>query len=211
MSELPSAGRPSGRARISAAALDLFGRQGYAATSLRQVAAAADVSAPLVLHHFGSKEGLRRAVDAEVMGRVEAALDSALAALPSGADTVSDQLIATQGRLVLDDSLRAHVRRSILEGGPAGVALLHRAWEVAAKEVRTIVASGLARPDLDVQESTLHLLLLTFGPWLLTGLDEMLEAPAYSPEGVARRMRASVALMSYGALTTPAAGTASTG
>jgi len=191
---------PSGRERILGAALALFGELGFAGTSVRQVAAAADVSAPLVLHHFGSKQGLRKAVDAEVMARVERALDAGLADLPADEGTLTARLLATQGQLVLDTGLRAHVRRSILEGGTAGDALLRRAWEVASKEVSTILASGRARPDLDVQETTLHLLLLIFGPWLLSGLDGLLEAPAYSPTGIERRLRASVGLVSHGIL-----------
>lgn len=197
---IDEAGAPSGRERILTAALALFGERGFAGTSVRQVGAAAGVSPPLVLHHFGSKQGLREAVDAEVMGRVERALDASLRDLPADEGTLATRLIATQGELVLDQGLRAHVRRSILEGGAAGDALLRRAWDVASKEVATIVASGRARSDLDRQETTLHLLLLIFGPWLLSGLDALLEAPAYSPAGIDRRLRASVALVSHGVL-----------
>lgn len=194
--------RRTGRDRILAEALRLFGEQGFDATSVRQVGAAAGVSPPLVLHHFGSKQGLREAVDAEVMNRVERALD---AALDTSADveTLALRLVATQGQVVLDPALRAHVRRSVLEGGAAGTALLQRAWRVCAKEVATIAASGRARPDLDLQETTLHLLLLVFGPWLLPSLDDLLAAPAYSPAGIERRLRASVALMSHGVLRHP--------
>lgn len=52
--------------RILTAAIDLFGRQGFDGTSVRQVASAAEVSAALVIHHFGSKEGLRGACDDSV-------------------------------------------------------------------------------------------------------------------------------------------------
>lgn len=51
-------------ARIRDAALRLFGEQGFTKTTVRQVADAADVSPGLVIHHFGSKDGLRAAVDA---------------------------------------------------------------------------------------------------------------------------------------------------
>lgn len=61
------------RARIRDAAVKLFGRDGFASTSVRAVAAEAGVSAALVIHHFASKDGLRRACDefvvAEFLGR----------------------------------------------------------------------------------------------------------------------------------------------
>lgn len=51
------------RARIRDAALGLFGTQGVATTTVRAVAEAAGVSPALVIHHFGSKDGLRRECD----------------------------------------------------------------------------------------------------------------------------------------------------
>jgi AcrR family transcriptional regulator len=55
------------RARIRDTALRLFGRDGFDATSVRDVARAAGVSAGLVLHHFGSKNDLRHACDRYVV------------------------------------------------------------------------------------------------------------------------------------------------
>jgi len=51
------------RARIRGAALARFPQEGFGATTLRAVAADAGVSPGLVVHHFGSKEGLREACD----------------------------------------------------------------------------------------------------------------------------------------------------
>jgi AcrR family transcriptional regulator len=59
------------RARIRDAAIVLFGRDGFPATSVRAIATAAAVSPALVLHHFGSKDELRAACDTYI---VEASL-----------------------------------------------------------------------------------------------------------------------------------------
>ncbi len=58
-------------ARIRDEAIVLFGRQGIAATTIRDVAEAAGVSAGLVIHHFGSKDGLRGACDDKVIEDLE--------------------------------------------------------------------------------------------------------------------------------------------
>ncbi len=50
------------RAAILAAAREAFGAQGYGATSVRAVARTAQVDPSLVLHFFGSKDGLFEAV-----------------------------------------------------------------------------------------------------------------------------------------------------
>ena len=48
-------------ARIRDAAIDQFGRDGFA-VGVRAIAKAAGVSPGLVIHHFGSKDGLRKVV-----------------------------------------------------------------------------------------------------------------------------------------------------
>lgn len=48
--------------RILKAALKLFAKEGYAATSTSKVAREADVSEGLIFRHFGNKEGLLQAV-----------------------------------------------------------------------------------------------------------------------------------------------------
>jgi AcrR family transcriptional regulator len=64
---VPAAGRTrrqtTGSAQLTAelirkAAADLFGRNGFAATSVREIARSAGVDPALVIRHFGSKEAL---------------------------------------------------------------------------------------------------------------------------------------------------------
>src|SRR6059036_3345275 len=62
------------KARIRGAAMKLFAAEGVAASSLRAVARAAGVSPGLVVHHFGSKQGLVRAVDEAALMRINLAL-----------------------------------------------------------------------------------------------------------------------------------------
>jgi TetR/AcrR family transcriptional regulator len=46
------------RQQILAAALALFARKGYAATSVREIVDAAGITAPSLYYYFGNKEGL---------------------------------------------------------------------------------------------------------------------------------------------------------
>ncbi|MCM0615534.1 TetR/AcrR family transcriptional regulator [Paenarthrobacter sp. TYUT067] len=57
------------RARIRDAAIGIFGRDGFARATIRSVASAAGVSPGLVIHHFGSKTGLREACDQHVLAQ----------------------------------------------------------------------------------------------------------------------------------------------
>jgi AcrR family transcriptional regulator len=68
------------RARIRDAAIERFATEGIAATNLKDIAADAGVSTPLVIHHFGSKEGLRAACDEYVAGVIREQKSAGMAA-----------------------------------------------------------------------------------------------------------------------------------
>ncbi|WP_086825081.1 TetR/AcrR family transcriptional regulator [Allokutzneria sp. NRRL B-24872] len=55
------------RARIRDVDLEHFRSDGVTATSVRAITPAAGVSSASVLHHFGSKEGLRKTCDEHVL------------------------------------------------------------------------------------------------------------------------------------------------
>lgn len=57
---------PDARQRILNAAIELYGEHGFETVTLKAIAQHAGVSAPLVIHHFGSSAGLRRACDRHV-------------------------------------------------------------------------------------------------------------------------------------------------
>lgn len=70
------------RERILAAAHDLFISRGYRSTSLRDIAAAASVSHPGLLGHFGSKDDLL----AEVVGALEADNETVFAEIAAASE-----------------------------------------------------------------------------------------------------------------------------
>ena len=96
----------TGRAVIRNAALRLFAEHGHDAVTMRGIAAAAGVSPALVVHHFGSKEGLRAAVDAYA-GK---AFDSLFAELDGG----------DLGDLVADGQVNASIADAFARTFPPG-------------------------------------------------------------------------------------------
>jgi AcrR family transcriptional regulator len=61
------------KARIRDAAISCIARYGTAGATVRKIASVADVSPGLVIHHFGSMEGLRSACDAFVASAIREA------------------------------------------------------------------------------------------------------------------------------------------
>jgi len=66
-----------GRERLLAAAVRLFAAKGYAATSVRDILRAAEVTAPVLYYHFGNKEGLFLALVRDGVEKVELARQKA--------------------------------------------------------------------------------------------------------------------------------------
>jgi AcrR family transcriptional regulator len=86
------------RSRIAAEACRLFGQRGFDRTSVRHIAAAAGVDAALVLHYFGSKQELFKAVTANepAPGSLGSAspLDSAVKSLGDKLDQSDSAFLA---------------------------------------------------------------------------------------------------------------------
>ena len=113
------------RARIRDAAIALFAKRGMEATSLRDIALAAHVSAGLVRHHFGSKAGLRAACDAYVLERFVHIKE---AALLEGSLSSGEFLTSAEPALLLYWRYFAH---SLLDGSPAADAIFLELVELA--------------------------------------------------------------------------------
>ncbi len=64
---------------ILSAAGHAFATHGYEGATLRQIAEAAGVGQPLLVYHFGSKDGIWRAAVDRLFGRVVAATEAAVA------------------------------------------------------------------------------------------------------------------------------------
>jgi AcrR family transcriptional regulator len=185
-------------ARILRAALVSFASVGIAATTIRGVAGAAGVSPGLVQHHFGSKEGLRAAVDAFFLERAsEAVRDAAGRGSPAEvAAGFSDRIVEF---IRSSPELVAYARRSFVEGDAAGLALLDALVELARSELRHLAAEGLLRPDLDHDWSALQIVLLSAAPLLLeAAVDRHLGQPLMSEEGMTRWRDATSMLFSRG-------------
>ena len=136
-------------ARILAAARDEFAEQGWAGTTLRAVARAADVDPALVYHYFGSKEGLLDAATnppqkwldsiAKVWTTPVDQLGTALITLLLASwadDEIGPTLRAILQTAAHEPSTREKLRR-VVEGSLMGVS------ELGSDERNRLIRSGL--------------------------------------------------------------------
>lgn len=123
------------RARIRDAAIGLFGRAGFAPATVRAVASAAGVSPGLVIHHFGSKAGLREACDQHVLAQTAS----------QGREKTNPASV----RQLIQDYLNrpdqyadeiAYIRRSLGDESEAGDAF----FDAVVGQTQDIIEAGIA-------------------------------------------------------------------
>jgi TetR/AcrR family transcriptional regulator, regulator of cefoperazone and chloramphenicol sensitivity len=149
------------RARIRDAAVLRFGELGFAGTSVRTVAEAAGVSPGLVIHHFGSKAGLRAECDRFV---VDTFLDQKSELSGDGAAS------AIQGWLADLDAFRPRIdylARMLTDASPAADSLFDALLAGTAGMIREQVAAGVMRKPIDPEVTAAYLTVYGVVPLLL--------------------------------------------
>jgi AcrR family transcriptional regulator len=145
-----NAGRRTGtstsRADILAAARARFGGQGYAATTIRQVAADAGVDPALVHYFFGSKDALFGAV-MELPLRPE---DIILPALADGLDGAGIRL-ARRFLEFWEDPEAQPALLAVITSAVAHPESGRVLRELVARELRPAIAAAVDRPDGDLR------------------------------------------------------------
>lgn len=179
MRSTPPAGNDAtARARIREAAIRRYGIEGFSA-GLRAIAGDAGVSPGLVLHHFGSKDGLRRECDAYVLAAIR---DQKSAALSSGGPAAALAAMAEIDHLA---PLVAYALRSMQAGGDVARSFFEQFVADAEQYIAEGVASGVLIPSRDEAARARYLTLVGFGAILL----DMALCPPDDPADVAAVIR----------------------
>ncbi|WP_328993646.1 TetR family transcriptional regulator [Kribbella sp. NBC_01245] len=138
----PGGAGPSTSERIRDAAVARFGRDGFS-VGLRAIAADAGVTAGLVVHHFGSKEGLRDACDKFVLGVIRS---EKMRATTSGS---AAGMLAQLAEIEQFGPLALYAVRSMQAGGELATAFVEQMVSDAEDYLAAGVEAGTIRPSRD--------------------------------------------------------------
>lgn len=198
------------KAAIRNAALRLFAEHGPDAVTVRQVAAAASVSPALVMHHFGSKAGLRAAVDDYVQRSVDALFD-ALAG-----DGLGEALTEPDSTSLAEAFLRGfppgspvpdYLRRLLLTNDPTGDHLFARWYRQCELVLAKLEADGVARPSKDPRARAAFLLVNDLAALLLARqVQQVSGVDLRTRDGLTRWSVEVVDVYSHGAFVGPERG-----
>ncbi len=147
-------------AKIRDAAIEQFGRHGFG-VSVRAIAEAAGVSAALVIHHFGSKEGLRKACDAFVAEEIRSGKSEAMRS------TDPATWFAQLAEIESYAPLMSYLVRSMQSGGELANTLWRRMIDNAEGYLAEGVRAGMLKPSRDPKARARYLAITGGGAFLL--------------------------------------------
>jgi len=147
-------------ARIRDAAIERFGQHGFG-VGLRTIAEAAGVSAALVIHHFGSKDGLRKACDDYIAEEIRSGKSEAMRS------TDPATWFAQMAEIESYAPLMAYLVRSMQTGGDLAKTLWQKMIDDAEEYLDDGVRTGLLKPSRDPRARAKYLSITGGGGFLL--------------------------------------------
>ncbi|MBT8197152.1 MAG: TetR/AcrR family transcriptional regulator [Acidimicrobiia bacterium] len=191
-------------ARIRDAAITEFATSGVNGTTVRAIAAAADVSPGLVIHHFGSKDQLRVACDEYVAALIR---DVKGEAMTSGAPFDIVGAFRSIGHI----PAAKYLARTLIDGSPHVAELVDEIISDAVDYLGGGVAAGTIKPTEFEQERAAILAIWGLGALVMhehveraLGVDITADFST-NPEAITAYVRPVFELYSQGLLTDQAA------
>jgi AcrR family transcriptional regulator len=147
-------------ARIRDAAIEQWGEHGFN-VGLRKIAEAAGVSAALVIHHFGSKEGLRKACDDYIAEEIRTGKSASLQTRDPA------DWFAQMAEIESYAPMMAYLVRSMQSGSELAKTLWLKMIDDAEKYMEEGVEAGLIKPSRDPRARAKYLGITGGGSFLL--------------------------------------------
>lgn len=147
-------------ARIRDAAIDQWGQHGFE-VGLRTIAEAAGVSAALVIHHFGSKDGLRKACDDFIADEIRQVKTESM--------QTSDPAtwLAQMAEIESYAPMMAYLVRSMQSGSELAKSFWRRMIGQVEQYTDEGVRSGVLKPSRDPRARARYLGMIGAGGFLL--------------------------------------------
>ncbi|MEB3021053.1 TetR/AcrR family transcriptional regulator [[Mycobacterium] crassicus] len=147
-------------ARIRDAAIEQFGQKGFG-VGLRSIAEAAGVSAALVIHHFGSKDGLRKACDDYIAETIYIGKSEAIRS------TDPATWFAQMAEIESYAPLMTYLVRNLQDGSELARTMWQQLIDNAEEYLDEGVRAGTLKPSRDPKARAKYLAMASGGAFLL--------------------------------------------
>lgn len=193
-------------ARIRQTAMRMFPERGYEEATLRAIASKAGVSAALIVHHFGSKEGLLEACDQHVLGAFHDWKQTAIKERRIG-----DASLFTSALEGAPDLMR-YLAWAFTEPQANLANLFDEMVEETVSQLEMGEKAGMIKPGPDRRHRAAMMIVMRMGGFMLSDhLSRALGVDVYSEEGMLAMSSAGLDIIGDGILTAETAADARAG
>ncbi|MGH8530032.1 MAG: TetR/AcrR family transcriptional regulator [Nevskiales bacterium] len=189
----------SGRERLLRAGLSLFAERGYDGTSVRALATEAGVSFGLIRKYFGSKDGLRDAVEEFVLDELEKFYKDSYQGVYRSAAAQAERAVQF---IEHDRDVLRYLRFAFINPQKSTQQLFNRYFAVFQKKVGALAEQGQLGAGADLRWAPFILMFLQLGPLIVEPFARrVLGQSIYAPEILGDRQRAYMTMLSQPFLT----------
>jgi len=183
----------NGRDRLLKTGLRMFAENGFDGTTVRDLAAAAGVSFGLIRKHFGSKDGLRDAVEEYVLTELQGFYARSLPA-----DT-GDFAQAAQSAVEFfehDRDILLYLRFALMHPQKGTQNLIQRYFDMYRNIVDELVKNGRVNPNADLRWGAFMLMFMQLGPLIMEPFaEQLLGQSMYDGKLLDERQRAYINML----------------
>lgn len=144
----PKTDDPEARAKIAAAAEELFAAQGYDGTAIRDIARQARVNGAMIHYYYGSKEGLYRAILEGAASKVRSLLVETSGRTGSSKDRLASFVDAYAAYILTQPNLARILYREMLTGGKQLMRIAEKYAVANYTILRNTMQDGIKRGEL---------------------------------------------------------------
>lgn len=171
----------SAKTRIRNVALDLCAAYGEDGTSMRAIAHGAGVTVGLVVHHFGTKDRLRQAVESHVVDMFVEAINQVPADLaPTEVATARDASVAHM--LAENPAVVSYLRRALLDPTGYRGSVLEMLTSLTAERVAALREAGAASQTTRAENQVIGVMVGQLGHLFLQPMIDMMWAQLADPD-----------------------------
>jgi TetR/AcrR family transcriptional regulator len=195
---------PEARARIAAAAEELFAARGFDGTAIRDIAGKAGVNGAMIHYYFGNKEGLYRAMLEGAASRVQALLIETTGGSGSTRERLARFVDAYAAYMLSQPNLARILYREMLTGAKHIRRIAQQYAATNYTMLRKVISDGVKRGELraiDADLAPISLMgMVVIFQFLRPIISVALGKTEYDERFVTRVATHTIDLFLYGAL-----------
>lgn len=200
----PKVDDPEARAKIAAAAEELFAARGFDGTAIRDIAGKAGVNGAMIHYYFGNKEGLYRALLEGAASRVRALLIETTGGSGSTRERLARFVDAYAAYMLSQPNLARILYREMLTGAKHIKQIAQQYAATNYAMLRTMISDGVERGELrpvDAELAPISLMgMVVIFQFLRPIISVALGKTEYNERFVSRVAAHTIDLFLYGAV-----------